>query len=166
MVDFVKVSQAAREAAASVIECGYPEIRDLTEQYHDGSMDGTNLTQAFARFENILKKESNEVEQAWNDVRSERERQIVEEGHTREHDDINHDCDNALSRAAACYALAGVGNSGPFWINRLQVPQQVWPYRWEWKPSDRRRNLIKAAALLLAEIERIDRQENDDERTE
>lgn len=92
------------------------------------------------------------------DVAAERRRQIEAKGWTPEHDD-EHDRDNALSRAAACYALAGLGANGPFWVNRLQVPQQVWPYRWEWKPKDRRFNLVRAAALLVAEIERLDRAE-------
>lgn len=94
---------------------------------------------------------------AWADVVAERKSQIEREGYTPEHDD-KHDRDHALARAAACYALAGTdSDSGPFYISRLQVPKQVWPYRWEWKPGDRRRNLLKAAALLLAEIERVDR---------
>ncbi len=93
---------------------------------------------------------------ALGDVAAERHRQMTAEGWTPEHDD-SHDRDNALSRAAACYALAGMGGNGPFWINSLQVPQQVWPYRWEWKPKDRRFNLVRAAALLVAEIERVDR---------
>jgi hypothetical protein len=34
-----------------------------------------------------------------------------------------------------------------------------WPWAAEWyKPTDRRRDLVKAASLLLAEIERLDRQ--------
>lgn len=93
---------------------------------------------------------------AWRDVKAERQRQIDAEGYVPEHDD-EHDKDLALPRAAACYALAGTGGNGPFWITHLQVPQQVWPYRWEWKPKDRRSNLVRAAALLLAEIERVDR---------
>lgn len=94
---------------------------------------------------------------AWQDVACERTRQIAIEGFAPEHDD-KHDRDHALARAAACYALAGTSaGSGPFWITHLQTPQQVWPYRWEWKPKDRRANLVRAAALLLAEIERLDR---------
>jgi len=90
------------------------------------------------------------------DIAAERERQISAEGWTPEHDDEHRD-DVALPRAAACYALAGTGASGPFWITHLQTPQQVWPYRWEWKPKDRRSNLVRAGALIVAEIERIDR---------
>jgi hypothetical protein len=92
------------------------------------------------------------------DVAAERSRQVSALGWTPEHDDC-HDRDLALPRAAACYALAGTGENGPFWITRHQTPQQVWPYRWEWKPKDRRTNLVRAAALLIAEIERIDRVE-------
>lgn len=92
------------------------------------------------------------------DVAIERARQVSALGWTPEHDDC-HDRDLALPRAAACYALAGTGANGPFWITRYQTPQQVWPYRWEWKPKDRRSNLVRAAALLIAEIERVDRVE-------
>ena len=92
------------------------------------------------------------------DVAAERARQVEKLGWTHEHDK-GHDNDRALSRAAACYALANPrsGDSGPFWITHLRTPSQVWPYRWEWKPKDRRTNLVRAAALLIAEIERFDR---------
>lgn len=36
----------------------------------------------------------------------------------------------------------------------------MWPRAWDlerWKPKDRRRDLIRAAALIVAEIERLDR---------
>ncbi|WP_324725931.1 hypothetical protein VI608_01725 [Klebsiella pneumoniae] len=38
--------------------------------------------------------------------------------------------------------------------------ENYWPADWyddSFKPTDTRRNLIKAAALIIAEIERIDR---------
>ncbi len=89
-------------------------------------------------------------------IATERQRQIEQEGWTPEHDDEHRD-DLALPRAAACYALAGTGGNGPFWITHLQTPQQVWPYRWEWKPKDRRSNLVRAGALIAAEIDRLDR---------
>lgn len=76
------------------------------------------------------------------DVLAERERQKSVEGWTPEHDDEHND--EQLALAAACYALG----SPTFW---------PWENRW-WKPKDRRRNLVRAGALILAEIERIDRQ--------
>lgn len=85
------------------------------------------------------------------DVLAERRRQIEAEGWTPEHDD-QHD-DNQLADAAAWYAAS------PSVRCELEDKGLVfWPWaeNW-WKPGDRRRELIKAAALILAEIERIDR---------
>jgi hypothetical protein len=77
------------------------------------------------------------------EIARERERQMSEEGWTPEHDDTHQDGELAL--AAACYA----SNRSDFW-------PMSWNLTW-WKPKDRRRNLIRAAALLVAEIERLDR---------
>lgn len=81
------------------------------------------------------------------DVLAERQRQISIEGWTPKHDD-QHDC-HEMAEAAACYAY-------PELITAVGI--HVWPWNpgW-WKPKDRRSNLIRAGALLLAEIERIDR---------
>ncbi len=84
------------------------------------------------------------------DVLAERARQVSAEGWTPEHDDEHND--GSLARAAACYALhtEPVGNVGDY--------LRFWPWGGEaWKPRERRRNLVKAGALVLAEIERIDR---------
>ena len=53
-----------------------------------------------------------------------------------------------LPRAAAAYVLNGANDEAPY----------IWPWAksW-WKPRDARANYVRAAALLLAEIERIDR---------
>lgn len=85
------------------------------------------------------------------DMLAERTRQISAEGWTPENDDAYRHGD--MSTAAACYAMMGrfhyptPGNPPPQW---------PWDAAW-WKPSSYRRNLVKAAALLLAEIERLDR---------
>lgn len=80
------------------------------------------------------------------DVLAERKRQISVEGWTPEHDD-NHGR-GTLAEAGACYAMA-FGN---------QPMPMDWPWgvNW-WKPKDRRSNLVRAGALILAEIERFDR---------
>jgi hypothetical protein len=85
--------------------------------------------------------------QALLDVAAERRRQIEVEGWTPEHDD-EHNA-GELARAAACYAI----------FNTAPAPT-MWPRQWDtswWKPKDDRSNLVRAAALLLAEIERLDR---------
>jgi hypothetical protein len=84
------------------------------------------------------------------DVLLERERQITEEGWTPEHDD-RHSA-GELAWAGSCYA----GDAHDY------VPGEIpWSWPWAaawWKPSpDPQRNLAKAAALILAEQERLDR---------
>ena len=87
------------------------------------------------------------------EVARERERQMAVEGWTAEHDDT-HSC-GELAEAAACYAAPA-----PHGVRPLSVePPNLWPWSREWwKPKDRRRNLVRACALIVAEIERLDRQ--------
>lgn len=81
------------------------------------------------------------------DVLQERRRQVEVEGWTPTHDDMTHLPDE-LALAACCYCVA----------DENDAPPAVWPWATEWwKPKDRRRNMVRAAALLLAEIERLDR---------
>lgn len=82
------------------------------------------------------------------DVISERQRQMAVEGWTSEHDDAYQNSE--LADAAACYAI-NAHNQG------LSTPAH-WPWAPDWwKQSGPRRDLVKAGALILAEIERIDR---------
>lgn len=96
-----------------------------------------------------------DMTQAALDVLAERRRQIEAEGWTPEHDDQHSNWE--LSRAAVCYG--DMGGNGPFSHPHPAHPPQGWPWHWTWwKPSDDpRRNLVKAGALILAEIERLDR---------
>lgn len=81
-------------------------------------------------------------------VLAERARQISAEGWTAEHDDQHEQ--GELARAGACYACN---------LGRDDFPPRDWPWARDWwKPTDARRDLVKAAALILAEGERHDRQ--------
>jgi hypothetical protein len=92
--------------------------------------------------------------QAARDVLAERRRQVEVEGWTPEHDDAHGDGQMAV--AAGYYALA-CGWPKERDIGRGQVPV-YWPWAREWwKPRNKRTNLLRAAALILADIERIDR---------
>ncbi|WP_124647086.1 hypothetical protein [Burkholderia contaminans] len=83
------------------------------------------------------------------DVLAERQRQEQQEGATVEQDDTYTEAE--LPRAAAAYALSASGFSNAITLD-------FWPFSTDWwKPTTPRRNLVKAAALILAEIERIDR---------
>ncbi|MCS8313708.1 hypothetical protein N0542_23490, partial [Pseudomonas aeruginosa] len=108
-----------------------------------------------ARIEKLIAAApGNSVPQAWLDVQAERRRQITAEGWTPEHDDEH--ADGQMARAAACYALAG--SSAPNDGTAALLVSLAWPWdeQW-WKPSTARRDLVKACALALAEIERLDR---------
>lgn len=91
------------------------------------------------------------------DVLAERRRQQLEEGWTHAHDDQH--IRGELAAAAACYAV-------PSRFRDVAV-RMFWPARWAkrwWKPTGaaddleaRRRDLVKAGALVIAEIERLER---------
>lgn len=88
------------------------------------------------------------------DVLAERRRQVEAEGWTPEHDD-EHDAGD-LAIAGACYAAKAAGRG----LHSSSSVPALWPWEPEcWKPANARRDLVKAGALILAEIERIDRAE-------
>lgn len=103
------------------------------------------------------------------DVLAERQRQISDEGWTPEHDDAHGA--GELAMAAAAYAAdasisahltATTAAHHDAAMDRMKGAhlfiRDQWPWDREWwKPSGQRRNLVKAGALILAEIERIDR---------
>ncbi|EKA44657.1 hypothetical protein PABE177_2360 [Pseudomonas aeruginosa ATCC 700888] len=94
--------------------------------------------------------------QAWLDVQAERLRQVEDEGWTPEHDDEH--ADGQMAQAAGCYALhaGGIGTDWP--DGRQNGSALFWPWdKDSWKPTTPRRDLVKACALALAEIERLDR---------
>lgn len=100
--------------------------------------------------------EQQDIPEAWRDVIAERQRQI-NIGRTPEYDDQYEN--GSLALAAACYARqAGMwGTDWSVYYRDAAVPD-TWPWAREyWKPSSPRRDLEKAAALILAEMERHDR---------
>ncbi len=92
--------------------------------------------------------------QALTSVAEERHRQVERHGFDQSRDD-NYQRDELL-RAAETYLAAGT-------MERITAAAVVrLASRWPWhqstlKLADRRRNLVKAAALIVAEIERMDR---------
>jgi len=87
----------------------------------------------------------------------ERQRQITEEGWTPEHDDEH--VNGELADMAACYATArlDVTLGG---VNPLEIYPENRGFKWFKKAKhDRKRQLIIAGALLIAELERLERAE-------
>lgn len=92
-----------------------------------------------------------------NDVTTERLRQINEEGYSASRDDSYQG--GELAAAGASYAIHAA------WHVNTRSPEGSLPgvpewYPWDgatWNPKDVRTNLVKAAALIIAEIDRFDR---------
>ncbi|WP_199770999.1 hypothetical protein [Achromobacter sp. AONIH1] len=89
------------------------------------------------------------------DVLAERQRQISAEGWAPDHDDAH--TLGEIAGAAGCYAIhASEIQNGA--LRYPANPYAFWPWdRDWWKPTTPRRDLVKAGALILAEIERLDR---------
>lgn len=89
------------------------------------------------------------------EIRSERERQKVIECWSEDHDDTHVHGEMAL--AALCYTQSAASQLGNPPAPLQGVPG-FWPWSAEWwKPKTPRRDLVRAAALIVAEIERLDR---------
>lgn len=97
------------------------------------------------------------------EVFGERRRQTEAEGYTDRHDDGH---PGELAQAAGCYARhAGLHLKDGRTDTTFGLPSlSGWPWEMEaWKPKDARRDLIRAAALIVAEIERLDRSSDQDD---
>jgi len=80
----------------------------------------------------------------------ERMRQISQEGYTLEHDD---DTEGQMALLAAAYAVASRGRTGELY-SLLHLENSLKIYNWSFKPKDPIRDLVRAGALILAELER------------
>lgn len=94
------------------------------------------------------------------EIAAERARQIEVEGWTPEHDD-KHGA-GELPMAAAAYASVASAQARGATANEftagMMIDEGEWPWSADWwKPKDARQNLVRAAALVVAEIERLDR---------
>lgn len=95
----------------------------------------------------------------------ERSRQVKEEGWSVEHDDKH--TDGSLANAAACYAAACYAASTPeigYWYEDAAPHSgsfiKLWPWGNEWNKKythGRKKQLVIAGALILAELERLER---------
>lgn len=104
------------------------------------------------------------------EIAAERRRQIEGEGWTLEHDDKH--LGGEMAYAAAWYVLnaeshyyhdmVGVADKSnslySHFAGKYSWCKWPWSLDW-WKPKSPRRDLIRAAALIVAEVERLDRLE-------
>lgn len=136
----------AAESTSAVAEQGAP-----VESSESQALVGTSANVAVIdEFEHVGEPWHG-LQRAASDVILERLRQVHGEGFTLERDDAYTDAQ--LARAATCLLIPPAGLP-----RRLQ--NLHWPFAQAWlKPGLVRDDLVKAAALILAEIERLDRAE-------
>lgn len=80
-------------------------------------------------------------------IAQERQRQIDGEGWDAEHDSWRRPSELPLAAVAYIFADPDLGLASQ--------SEEWWPWSAEWfKPGDRERNLVKAGALIAAEIDR------------
>jgi len=86
-------------------------------------------------------------------ITAERQRQIDQENWTPEHDSEH--ARGELARAAMAYIEADE-NDAPGIMFTAAFDLWPWALKW-WKPKDRISNLVRAGALIAAEIDRLER---------
>jgi len=93
------------------------------------------------------------------EIYTERARQLTGEGFTAERDDALEP--GALCAGAAAYAITAsceLYHPGCAPLTYGETELHGWGLGWEmWKPKTPRRDLIRAAAMIVAEISRLDR---------
>ncbi|MDU9391564.1 hypothetical protein [Pseudomonas sp. zfem002] len=120
-----------------------------------------SLTKQVRETRAMLESQSPTWSTAVGDLLAERRRQIQEEGYTAERDDQY--TEGQLAAAASTYAFWADprGASPDDHLSFIANPPPLWPWSWSpenWKPTSQRSMLIKAGALILAELGRLDRQ--------
>lgn len=149
--------QAYIEGLAFQHPSGFTEIdrgeNDEGDIYSVAVRAKTVFAQLLLCADSTFAHDSSPHTRAYADVYRERMRQLSTEGFSRERDDGYQK--GELAAAAGTYALHAHDDHPSMMVGA----PAWWPWitKW-WKPStDPRRNLVKAGALILAEIERLDR---------
>lgn len=144
------IDKQAVQAVAD-LKAGYTLGHADVEIIQQMALDAVTLMDELEAAEKrIAELEATAFSKAAIDVLAERQRQQSAEGWTTEHDD-DHSC-GEMALAASSYAQ---------YAHRKPIAPAI-PFNWPWEPEwfkqqGPRRDLVKAGALILAEIERIDR---------
>jgi hypothetical protein len=99
------------------------------------------------------------MNKAIQDILAERRRQVEVEGWSTQHDDMHSDASLALAAGSYCESAARPKLLARKAGAAFAIPK-LWPSSWSrdwWKPRSPRQDLVRAGALIVAEIERIDR---------
>ncbi len=143
-------AEAERSKAQSVRGFTYEELEVLWDKLR------TDYDKARARVAE-LEQDKARLSAGAGLIADERARQIAKEGWTPDHDDEH--AAGELTEAAMCYGCAATEQINLGKRADVGGTPKTWPWdaKW-WKPSpDPVRNLVKAGALIAAEIDRLHR---------
>lgn len=135
----------------------YREMVDSGQ--HNGGMSGVAWDRAVFRMASKQPAQAVDLGTGIKAIASERERQLCIEGFSRDSDEQYRE--GELARAATAYVqLAAMDlQVGSRKHIASQEPPFFWPWAQEWwKPVDARRDLVRAGALIAAQIDLIDSQ--------
>jgi len=140
----------------------HPLVRDFVRA-NEAGLFYRNKANGLERTNNDLEKRLAKITKAAGDIMEERARQISHERYDEGHDD-SHD-PGELVAAGAAYAINAADQLHPASQGDAHnAMPQIWPWSEQcWKPKEPRRDLVRAAALILAEIEKLDRAEKSGE---
>lgn len=141
-------------AAIGTASFGYWKEGDTIHPDYD-TVPLRDVARLYAKYEALFKEQPNA---AARDVLAERRRQVEQEGYDHEHDDAHPG--GEIAAYAAFYAMPQAARDWPAPETGYGATfgEAIVPADWKVpKEGDRRAELVKAGALILAEIERIDR---------
>jgi hypothetical protein len=147
----LQASVPLARASAKDVDAVIDAIRSAGYRDHPTNIERKRVDAILATVTPLLRKLCAPIADsaALRDLLAERARQINVEGFSLERDDAY--TDGELAQAAACYAASSQSRD-------ISYMSHLWPWANEWwKPGTTREDLLKAGALVLAEIERIDR---------
>ncbi len=161
LIEARRAHDAAIEDAAAYVE----RIGDYGSESKVNGIRG-EAWDSWERFKKTLQSpaQTEGREEGWQLIAAERQRQVEKEGWSPSHDDEHVNAEMAF--AAAAYILHYAGRE---WLlddkdNHLNYqadpPHEEWPEDWGvkyWKPKDRISDLVRAGALIAAEIDRLKR---------
>lgn len=141
------------EGVKSLLESKQVEVDEITELWKSETDRADDLATSNRINQDALASTKEQLESLRSGgaglIAAERQRQVRSEGWTPDHDDEWDD--GELARAAVRYAMEEVDR---------EHYGYSWPWAWEWwkpSPKDRVRELVKAGALIAAEIDRLQR---------
>ena len=149
------------------IESGYLVRNTLEDSGPTFHMDALEFVLELKKTQELIERIEKKIMTGTELIAAERQRQIEVEGWSPEHDDEHDagqlvDAARAYTWAALCEVKFGANSQD------LKLLPNDWPKEWDkgrWKPSDDPiRNLTKAGALIAAEIDRLQRIKDKDQR--